>query len=180
MSNVNDGKVKPRKDASWTLWLLAIMVIIVVAFAAFLYVYSTDDMHYDITPAGQFTRIDITQKWTTGVGANNLWNMTIVFGTWSRSLAPMDIKMIISPQTGAELNFSFDGKPSSPVTKMVGPAGFTATYHDLNYNSNQVNNGDYINITGLPSGTSFHIYVLYLPTGDRCSMVTEGIPTTPP
>jgi flagellin-like protein len=142
-----------------------LMVAITVVLAAVLYVMVINIRPpNDIPPAGSIM-FDVQSQTEVEIG----------FGTFSPTPAPMEIKVIItniSDRTDV-VELTFSGAPDATTVEMGATGGATATYTDLNYNSQELNSGDFIVVDGLHSHTTYEVILFHYDTNSVCSLIGD-------
>ena len=146
-----------------------LMVAITVVLAAVLYVMVIGlvDGPPDTPPIVAWSSVDAESS-TEGV---------LEFGTFSYEVRPIDIKLIVKAngtEAGEITIPSNDGAAPQDMTWTNGPAGATAIYYDYSPEGGVINQGDYIALSGLLSGTSYTFEVYHIPTQAICSMTGEN------
>ena len=142
-----------------------LMVAITVVLAAVLYVLVIGlvDGPPDTPPVGTWTSVDAESS-TEGV---------LAFGTFSYEVKTIEIKLIVKAngtEVGEVTIPGITGAASQDATWTNGPAGATATYYDYSPESNIINQGDYITLSGLSPGTSYSFEVYHIPSQGICAM----------
>ncbi len=161
---------KTRKDEGVSPVIATIlMVAITVVLAAVLYVLVIGLVNGppDNPPIGTWSSVDAESS-TEG---------TLVFGTFTYEVKPIDIKLIVEAN-GTEIGQitipNNDGTAPLDATWTNGPAGATATYYDYSPESNIINPGDYITLSGLLPETSYTFEVYHIPSQGICSMTGDN------
>jgi flagellin-like protein len=106
-------------------------------------------------------------------------SVKIPFGPFEPTPKPMDLRVMLTSEGGA-VQISFSGPLTGDDTDMVVTGCTNATYHDFNYNGQQVNNGDYIIIEGLEPYTTYTISVYHFPSDSLCPLTGHTSFTTMP
>lgn len=142
-----------------------LMVAITVVLAAVLYVMVMGIRPPDDMPPAGSIMFDVQSQ----------TSVKIDFGTFSPTPAPMEIKVIITNTSDATdvVELTFSGPPDATTVNMIATGGASATYTDLNYNSNTINSGDFIVVDGLKPHTSYKVVLFHYGTQSACSLVGD-------
>lgn len=146
-----------------------LMVAITVVLAGVLYVMVIGlqgPSGGGITPGGSW--LYMTPQTNTSV--------KMVFGPFTKTVQPMDIQVFLE-NGGNRTTLSFASAPDSAETDMQ-VAGYHdstifASYTDSNWQSNTINGGDYIIVSGLTSGKVYTVSVYHIPTDAVISMTGD-------
>ncbi len=170
---------KRDEDAVSPVIATILMVAITVVLAAVLYVMviGMSEGGGDTAPVGAMASMTATSS----------FNATLTFSTFAPVPAPMDLKIILTPNDAnptVELTFSAQPtvSPATMTTTGLSAVGFTAgaQYTDLNVGGNAVNSGDSIKVTGLAADTTYTISIYHYPSDSVCSMTGDTTFQTPP
>lgn len=145
-----------------------LMVAITVVLAAVLYVLVIGlvDGPPDTPPVGAWTSVDAESS-TQG---------KLAFGTFSYEVKTLEIKLIVKANGTEVGEITIPGNTGASLTDATwtnSPAGATATYYDYSPESNIINQGDYITLSGLSPGTSYSFEVYHIPAQGICAMTGE-------
>jgi flagellin-like protein len=151
-----------------------LMVAITVVLAAVLYVMviGMGSGGTQSAPVGTFS--DLTATSTTSA--------KLTFGQFSPIPEPKDLRIILTPTTGGNpLTAQFTSNPGTATNYTAFTlTGFTAAcYFDLNPAGNALNSGDYMNVYGLTTGTTYTVSIYYGPTESLCSLTGDVSFNTP-
>lgn len=165
---------KKREEAVSPVIATILMVAITVVLAAVLYVMVIIFGNVPPpTPVGSWNSVDAISG-TEG---------KLVFGGFSDAVSPMDIKLYVYANgTGiGEIHI-----PTNDITQPQemdwegGPIGATAQYYDYNPAGRNINQGDYITLSGLSPRTTYTFEVYHAPTESLVSMTgANGMLSTP-
>lgn len=147
--------------------LLAVIIFCLAVFAFALYVAMTSG--YDEPrpyPTGSFDSVE----------ANNTTTALAVFGSISNNPEPVNLMIQLETDT-TMARYSWNGNGDGEVLERnpTHPDLGTITYHDLE-NNEEVNEGDYLYISGLSPDSDYTIRLIWDPTGDE---ITWGSFSTP-
>lgn len=132
--------------------------------------YYSSGSDYVSTPVGSWVNAEATDS-SSG---------KLTFGMFSDDVSPEDIRIFITEgSTTYEVNFN--GALSDQRTDLVvSPSGIEVEYFDYNYQGNQINSGDYIELSGLDPGTTYTFEIFHIPTDSTMFMTGNGNLITPP
>ena len=163
-------KVDAKREGVSPVIATILMVAITVVLAAVLYVMvigfgggTTQAPPGNISPTVMITNTSVK----------------IPFGPFNPIPKPMDIGVILD-NNGTLIEMSFSSAPAGEDTFMVVTGAANATYHDYNYQGNQINNGDYIIVEGLTPDTSYTILVYHAPSQSLCPVTGQTTFSTLP
>lgn len=137
--------------------LLAVITFCLAVFAFALYVAMTSGPNKPRPfPTGSFVSVQ----------ANNTTTALAVFGRISNNPKPVDLMVQLKTNTAiAEYSWNGNGDGEvlerNPTDADLG----SITYYDLE-NNEEVNQGDYLHISGLTPDSDYTIRLIYSPTGD--------------
>ncbi len=100
----------------------------------------------------------------------------VIFGAFSPVPAPMDVKFILTPNTGTVIEYTFPNAPTAAQTTM-NPT--TAVYYDNNYQGNAINSGDTLTINNLAPGMGYTLTIFHYDSDSLCSLVGTNTFTMP-
>ena len=142
-----------------------LMVAITVVLAAVLYVMVMGIRPPDEIPPAGSIMLDVKSQ--TGV--------KIGLGSFSPIPAPMEIKVIITNISDATdiVELTFSGAPDAATVDMVATGGTTATYTDLNYNTQELNSGDFFVVNGLNPHSTYEVILFDYHTNSICSLIGD-------
>ncbi len=121
-----------------------------------------DDDDYTNTPVGSLNSVEATSQ-TEG---------KITFGQFTTDVTPSDIKifMIKNGTTFGEMTIPTNTGASPQTITWINTDGSSATYYDYNPAGGLINSGDYIEFTGLQSGTTYSFEVFHVPSDSTIYM----------
>jgi len=163
--------IRKKDEAVSPVIATILMVAITVVLAAVLYVmvigFGTSG---GSTPAG---------SWNS-VAAQTTTTVKLVFGSSTKTIAPMDVKFLLKNNAGTVIaTFAFTAAPIAAMTNLTSGTWY-CNYNDMNYQGNAVSAGDYLLIGGLTTKTSYTLQVYHIPTDAIMSMTgTSAAWTTP-
>ena len=162
----------PRKgDLGHRIKLAILLVVIIFCSATFafaLYVAMTSGMEVPLRqpPTGSFDSVQ----------ANNTTTAFAVFGSISNNPEPVNLMVQLEMDT-TMARYSWNGNGDGEVLErdMTHSDLGTITYYDIEHNE-EVNEGDYLYISGLSPDSNYTIRLIWNPTGDE---ITMGFFSTP-
>lgn len=157
--------VRKEKEGVSPVIATILMVAITVVLAAVLYVMVMNIRPPDDIPPAGSIMLDVQSQSSVEIG----------FGTFSPTPAPIEIKAIITNITDKTdiVELTFSGMPGASTVDMVATGGASATYTDLNYNSQELNSGDFIIVEGLHPHTTYEVILFHYETNSVCSLVGD-------
>jgi flagellin-like protein len=164
-----------RKDGVSPVIATILMVAITVVLAAVLYVMviQLGGGPPDNPPAYSWYSVDATSR-TEG---------KMVFGQFSYEVRPLDIEVRIKAN-GSEIGSltipTNDGAPPQNVSWSGAPNGASAIYYDYRATGGSVNQGDYIELSGLSPGTMYSFEVFHNPTESIATLTSSTDSFTTP
>ena len=161
---------KRDEDAVSPVIATILMVAITVVLAAVLYVMviGMSEGSGDSAPVGAMASMT----------ADSTTSATLTFSTFAPVPAPMDVKIILTPNTGTPVELSFPTAPTNGSFEMTYTGG-DAVYYDMNFGGNAINSGDRITVDGLTPATSYTISIYHYPSDSVCSMTGDTTFQTP-
>ncbi len=168
-------KVYPDKRI-YKAWGFVVFISILIVIGG---LFTTTDRYHDhyygsLSPAGTWNEM----------GASSSTEGYAQFGTFSFDVKPLDFK-IFAIANGSDigvLEFTTNtGTAPQDMTWHNGPEGAEATYFDYNPAGGEINQGDYINLTGLSPDTAYEFEVFHTKTNTVVPMTgVDGNFTTEP
>ena len=147
--------------------LLAVIIFCLTVFAFALYVAMTSGFRGPIQyPTGSFHSVQ----------ANNTTTALAVFGSISNNPEPVDLIIQLETDT-AIARYSWNGNGDGEILERD-PTDLdlgSITYHDLD-NNEEVNRGDYLEISGLSPDSDYTIRLIWNPSGDEITWSSFSTP----
>jgi FlaG/FlaF family flagellin (archaellin) len=142
--------------------IMVVIVAVTVVLAAVLYVMviGMSSGPLIVPPVGSWTEVS-AQSNTSG---------QLTYGTFSKSVPPADVQIVVMADGVYAGNIAWGGE-SEPLNWVDGPTGAQASYFDNNPEGNEINAGDYILLNGLEPGTGYSFDIYYIPTDSVIAMV---------
>jgi flagellin-like protein len=165
-------KVWKNEEAVSPVIATILMVAITVVLAAVLYV-----MVMNIDPDNNGPPLAGTWQ---SVGATSSTSGKLVLGAFTQTVTPTTLKLIVR-ENGTEVgavSWRSDTDPSQ-VTWINAPTGASVTYYDYNALGGQINSGDYVELSGLKSGTKYDFELFNLKGDAVVTMSGNAGFTTP-
>lgn len=161
-------KTRRDEDAVSPVIATILMVAITVVLAAVLYVMVIGFGGTTGTaPAGNFNAL--TPQSSTSA--------KLVVGTFNPEVRPSDVKIILTPTTGAEITLSWPGQLTQETTTLIGG---NATYKDYNWQGDILSAGDFIIVGDLTGNTKYTAKVYHIGSDGMCTLTGATTFTTPP
>ncbi len=143
--------------------ILIVILILIMIIGIYTYFLMPSDSFPNSISASQINLAEGTSE-STGI---------IEFGTFSGSVEYDELRIFIwenDTYAGYLEIRDYSGTIPINVTWSKGPDDAIVTYFDYNPNGNEINNGDYLNFSGLSPSTSYSIYIIYKPSGTYISI----------
>ena len=167
--NIEDDKKPSNKPVK----IIVVLVILLILIIAGIWYISKYPVIIDGVPAGSINDVNIT---------SNI-SVKITLGAFTRDVHPSDCKFILkeSNNNEQEISFYMENAPVNSSTPLVSSdSSVTCIYFDYSPLGNLINNGDYLNITGLKPNTTYHIDIFYIPDTTIASLTGQTEFTTTP
>jgi FlaG/FlaF family flagellin (archaellin) len=176
MPNVNEYpqiplpvyKVQKKTSSKALIAVVSVSIIVILAAVFYVMVIMGGGTAAQFVPAGSVQFTGTTSD-----------SVKITFGTFSPVPACVDLKVILTPSSGA------NPVVSVVSVQLVVPTGDTTNiganrYYDYQWSGNQINAGDYLTVNGLIPSTTYTITIFHGPSGSLCTLAGAASFTTSP